>query len=55
MKIIKYIANFLFGFSECSKCIKSNNCDMKPWLHTEKDCNYNVIHGRDYSCMKEEE
>ena len=43
-KIILKLLNFLFGFSECRQCEKKDNCDMKPWLHEEKDCNYRKNH-----------
>ena len=39
--MIKRIYNFLFGFSECSKCENFEECDLRVWLHRSDDnCNY---------------
>lgn len=40
------IIEFLFGFKECKKCLNKNKCNKKPWLHIEKECNYNVVNKR---------
>lgn len=42
MKILNKIIDFFFGFSECKRCNKKNNCNKKPWLHEECDCQYRI-------------
>lgn len=45
--IFKRIYNFMFGFSECAKCEKFEECDLRVWLHRSEDnCNYGRIHGK---------
>ena len=45
--MIKRIYNFMFGFSECSKCENFEECDLRVWLHRSKDnCNYGTKYGK---------
>ena len=45
--MIKRIYNFLFGFSECSKCENFEECDLRVWLHRSGDnCNYGTRNER---------
>ena len=45
--ILKRIYNFMFGFSECSKCEKFEECDLRVWLHRSEDnCNYGIKYGK---------
>ena len=45
--MIKRIYNFLFGFSECSKCENFEECDLRVWLHRSEDnCNYGTKYGK---------
>ena len=45
-RIISRILDYLFGFKECNNCYRFEMCDKKPYLHSEKECKYNVIHNR---------